>query len=318
MAAKPGGLGRGLGELIKDATASVGSAAAKATTAPKGPVPATASETPEAGATRIKISSIRAGAWQPRQVFDEAALNELVESVREHGVLQPLLLRRSTGPGFELIAGERRFRAAQLAGLKDVPAIVMDVSDRAALELALIENLQRADLNLIEEAEGYRALAEKFNLTQDEIAKRVGKARSSVANALRLLELPSSVRQMVSERRLSPGHAKVLLGVELEKERELLALQTLKEDWSVRQLEKTVNRLRHGVKRARPRVADIPPEHVRFVTDQLHQKLGTAVRLQPCRTLPNGRKAKGTLEIDYYTSDDLDRILVILGISGEL
>jgi len=269
------------------------------------------------GIARITISKIRASAWQPRRVFDEAALNELVESVREHGVLQPLLLRRS-GSGYELIAGERRFRSAQMAGLKEVPAIVMDVSDRSALELALIENLQRADLNLIEEAEGYRALAEKFNLTQEEIAKRVGKGRSSIANALRLLELPSSIRQLVAEHRLSPGHAKVLLGLEIPAEQELLAAQAVKEDWSVRVLEKTVNRLKHGVKRARPRAADIPADHIKYVTDQLHQKLGTAVRLQPCKTLPNGRKAKGTLEIDYYSPDELDRILVILGLSGEL
>ena len=266
---------------------------------------------------RIAVAAIRAGSWQPRQVFDEAALNELVASVREHGVLQPLLLRRN-GPGYELIAGERRFRAAQAAGLADVPAIVMDVSDRSALELALIENLQRADLNLVEEAEGYRALAEKFSLTQEEIAARVGKARSTVANALRLLDLPAVVRQLVAERRLSPGHAKALLGLESVRDQEALAQRAVQEDWSVRQLEKTVNRLKHGVKRARPRAADIPEEHVKFVTDQLHQKIGSAVRLHPCRTLPNGRKAKGTLEIDFYSADDLDRILVVLGLSGEL
>lgn len=314
MAAKTGGLGRGLGALIKDTPPSASPETIAATPPSHG---AAAAQPPPAVATRFPISSIRAGAWQPRQTFDETALNELVESVREHGVLQPLLLRRS-GKGYELIAGERRFRAAQLAGLPDVPAIVMEVSDRAALELALIENLQRADLNLIEEAEGYRALAEKFKMTQEDIARRVGKARSSIANALRLLELPATVRQAVAEHRLSPGHAKVLLGLEIPQEREELAQRAIKEDWSVRQLEKTVNRLKHGVKRARPRTADIPSDHIRYVTDQLHQKLGTAVRLQPCRTLPNGRKAKGTLEIDFFSSDELDRILVILGLSGEL
>lgn len=314
MAAKTGGLGRGLGALIKDTPPP----AAPETIMPAAPALAgVAAPASPSGVTRIAVATIRAGAWQPRQVFDEAALNELVQSVREHGVLQPLLLRRN-GPGYELIAGERRFRAAQMAGLSDVPAIVMDVSDRDALELALIENLQRADLNLIEEAEGYRALAEKFNLTQEDIAARVGKARSTVANALRLLELPSLVRQLVAEHRLSPGHAKALLGLESTQDQEALAQRAVQEDWSVRQLEKTVNRLKHGVKRARPRASDIPPDHLRFVTDQLHQKLGTAVRLQPCRTLPNGRKAKGVLEIDYYSTDDLDRILVILGLSGEL
>ncbi len=317
MAAKPGGLGRGLGALIKD-TPPPADPATIAPAAPAAKAKATdASAEAAVGVARIPISKIRAGAWQPRRIFEEAALNELVESVREHGILQPLLIRRAAN-GYELIAGERRFRSAQMAGLKDVPAIVMDVSDRAALEFALTENLQRADLNLIEEAEGYRALAEKFKLTQEEIAKRMGKGRSSVANALRLLELPVSVRQLVAENRLSPGHAKVLLGLEIAAEQELLANQAVKEDWSVRVLEKTVNRLKHGVKRARPRPADIPADHIKFVTDQLHQKLGTAVRLQPCKTLPNGRKAKGTLEIDYYSPDELDRILVILGLAGEL
>lgn len=312
MAAKPGGgLGRGLGALIKDSTP----------VAPPSPAPAAPTVPSDAGpgpgVARLPVGSIRAGAWQPRQVFDEAALAELVQSVREHGVLQPLLVRRS-GRGYELIAGERRFRAAQAAGLADVPAIVMEVSDRSALELALIENLQRADLNLIEEAEGYRALAEKFNLTQEEIATRVGKARSSVANALRLLDLPALVRQLVAEQRLSPGHAKVLLGVEEVREQETLAQRAVQEDWSVRHLEKLVNRMKRGKPRARPRAADIPAEHIQHVTDELHQKLGTAIRLSPCRTLPNGRKAKGTLEIDYYSSDDLDRILVVLGVSGDL
>ncbi|MBW7908171.1 MAG: ParB/RepB/Spo0J family partition protein [Kiritimatiellae bacterium] len=317
MAAKPGGLGRGLGALIKDTPPPAAPETIMPAATPAQAKAASAPAESAGGIARIAISKIRASAWQPRRVFDEAALNELVESVREHGVLQPLLLRRS-GSGYELIAGERRFRSAQMAGLKEVPAIVMDVSDRSALELALIENLQRADLNLIEEAEGYRALAEKFNLTQEEIAKRVGKGRSSIANALRLLELPSSIRQLVAEHRLSPGHAKVLLGLEIPAEQELLAAQAVKEDWSVRVLEKTINRLKHGVKRARPRAADIPADHIKYVTDQLHQKLGTAVRLQPCKTLPNGRKAKGTLEIDYYSPDELDRILVILGLSGEL
>lgn len=307
MASKPGGLGRGLGALIKDAPA-----AAPESIAPPAPVAQSAP-----GPQRIPLSMIRPGAWQPRQTFDEAALAELAQSIRERGILQPLLLRR-TGSHYELIAGERRYRAAHAAGLTEVPALVLEVTDQAALELALVENLQRADLNLLEEAEGYRALAEKFNLTQEEIAARVGKARSTVANALRLLDLPVVVRQLIAERRLSPGHAKALLGLDEPRDQEAFAQKAVQEDWSVRQLEKHVNRAKHGVRRARPRAADIPESHIKYVTDQLHQKLGTGVRLQPCRTLPNGRKAKGTLEIDFYSPDDLDRILVILGVAGEL
>jgi ParB family chromosome partitioning protein len=293
-----------LGALIKDAPAAAPETVELPPTSGRGPA-------------RIPLHLIKPSAWQPRQNFDEAELAELAQSIREHGVLQPLLLRRS-GPFFELIAGERRYRAAQAAGLADVPALVLEASDQSALELALIENLQRTDLNLIEEAEGYRALAEKFGLTQEAIAARVGKARPTIANALRLLELPAPVRQLVAERKLSPGHAKALLGLEHDRDREALALRAVQEDWSVRQLEKVVARMKHGVRRARPRAADIPESHITFITDQLHQKLGTGVRIRPCRTFPNGRKAKGTLEIDFYSADDLDRILVMLGLSGEL
>lgn len=306
MAMKPGGLGRGLGALIKETPP-----ADPATVAPAQP------SAPGAGARRIPVASLRKSPWQPRHQFDQDALVELAQSVRERGVLQPLLVRRS-GAGYELIAGERRLRAAQEAGLADVPVIVMDVSDREALELALVENLQRSDLNLIEEAEGYQALADKFSLTQEDIATRVGKARTTVTNALRLLALPTKVKQLIAERRLSPGHAKALLGLEIAREQELLAQRAVDEGLSVRNVEKIVARVRRGPRKSRADKADIPQEHVHYVLEHLHQKLGTAVRLAPCRTLPNGRKAKGVIEIDFYSPDDLDRILVILGIAGDL
>ena len=299
MSAKHMGLGRGLGALIKDSPVAE-------------PAPASGN-----AAARIPVAAIRKGEWQPRRHFDQAALDELVASVRERGVLQPLLVRRS-GEGYELIAGERRFRASLEAGLKDVPAIVMEVTDREALELALVENLQRADLNLIEEAEGYRALADKFNLTQDEIAARMGKARPTVANALRLLELPDMVKRMVAENQLSPGHAKALLGLAHDHEQEKLALRVMAEGLSVRQVEKLVAASARSPRARKVVKSDIPPEHVKYVLDRLHQKLGTAVRLSPSRTLANGRKVKGVMEIEYYSADDLDRIMVILGIAGDL
>lgn len=307
MAAKSGGLGRGLGALIKDA----------ANTVPAAPPPPAAPAAPPAGPQRIPVSAIHKSPWQPRRNFDESALGELVASVSERGVLQPLLVRKVKS-GYELIAGERRFRAAQAADLKEVPVVVLEVTDREALELALIENLQRQDLNLIEEAEGYRALAEKFNLTQDEIAARMGKARPTVANALRLLELPDMVKRMVAENQLSPGHAKALLGLADDHEQEKLALRVIAEGLSVRQVEKLVAASGRTPRARKVVKSDIPPEHVKYVLDQLHQKLGTAVRLTPSRTLANGRKVKGSLEIEYYSSDDLDRILVILGLAGEL
>jgi ParB family transcriptional regulator, chromosome partitioning protein len=300
-AAKQTGLGRGLGALIKDSA----------------PVAAPAAAAPGAGPLKAPLSSIRRSPWQPRHRFEAESLAELVQSVKERGVLQALLVRRA-GDGYELIAGERRLRAATEAGLTEVPVTVMDVTDREALELALVENLQRADLNLIEEAEGYRALGEKFGLTQDEVAQRVGKARPTVANALRLLELPDPVKQLVAENRLSAGHAKVLLGLENDREKELLAERALKEGLSVRTLERIVQRLRRAPRRARAEKADIPAEHVKYLLEQMHQKLGTGVRLTPSRTLANGRKARGCLEIDFFSSDELDRILVILGLEGSL
>jgi ParB family chromosome partitioning protein len=300
-AAKFGGLGRGLGALIKDA----GSPEAAPAAAPAG------------GAVKVPVASIRKSPWQPRHQFEADALAELVASVKERGVLQPLLVRR-LGDGYELIAGERRLRAAGEAGLAEIPVIVMEVTDREALELALVENLQRSDLNLIEEAEGYRTLAEKFGLTQDEIAGRVGKARPTVANALRLLELSDKVKQLVAERRLSPGHAKALLGLEIPREQELLAERAVQEGLSVRTVESLVQRARRAPRKPRAEKPDIPPDHVKFLLEQIHQKLGTQVRLVSSRTLANGRKTKGRLEVDFYSADDLDRLLVILGLSGSL
>ena len=202
MAAKHIGLGRGLGALIKDtppAAAPVESGAV-------------AAEPAGERVLRVAVERIHQSRWQPRQRFAADAIEELAQSIREKGVLQPLTVRR-TGETFELIAGERRWRAAQAAGLKDVPVLVMEATDQQALEMALVENLQREDLNIMEEAEGYRLLAEKFALTQEQIAMRVGKARATVANALRLLKLPASIQASIREGRLSVGHAKVILGL---------------------------------------------------------------------------------------------------------
>lgn len=300
MAAKPTGLGRGLGALIKDTPA----------TEPQAPAAAPA----KGGVTRITVGQIRRSPWQPRHVFEQEALSDLVASVRERGVLQPLLVRRNADH-FELIAGERRLRAATEAGLIDVPAIVMEVTDREALEIALVENLQRSDLNLIEEAEGYRALADKFQMTQEQIATRVGKARPTVANALRLLELPDPVKQLVAEKRLSPGHAKALLGLENRKEMELLAQRCVTEDLSVRTAENIVARTKRTPAKPRAEKTDIPDQHIKYLVERLHQHFGTHVRVTPSRTLANGKKIKGVIEIDYHSSDELDRLLVILGIT---
>lgn len=297
--AKRQGLGRGLDTLIPKGTKPV-------TEAKPAPAPAT---TP----TRIPLASIQRAAWQPRKEFDEASLAELAESITTHGILQPLLVRGIEG-GYELLAGERRLRAARLAGLKDVPVTIVTATDEQALEMALVENLQREDLNPIEEAEGYRSLTERFRLTQEDIAKRVGKGRASVANALRLLKLPETIRRMLSDGSLTTGHAKALLGLDIEAEQILLAQRVVKDQLSVRQTEQLVEHIKRGPRKPRAQRFDVPREHVAYLSEKLHQRFGSAVRVHPSRTFANGKKAKGSIEIDFYSSDDLDRILSIIGL----
>lgn len=300
MSAKHIGLGRGLGALIKD-------------TPREEPAPAAGA----AGVLRVPIEKVHKSPWQPRRQMSSEGLEDLANSVRERGLLQPLLVRR-VEDRYELIAGERRWRAAQSAELKQVPVIVMEATDREVLELALIENLQREDLNLIEEAEGYRALAEKFEMTQEQISQRVGKARATVANALRLIGLPDKVKALIASKELSAGHAKVILGVEIAREQELLAARVVSEGLSVRELEKIVNRLRRPPKKPRAEKSDIPAAHIQYLSDKLHQHFGTSVKITPCRTLANGKKAKGAVEIAFYSNDDLDRLLVLFGLSDSL
>lgn len=298
MAAKHG-LGRGLSALIRDTPA---------------PAAAPAGGDPKDSILRVDVTRITPSPWQPRRHFAREALEELSQSIKTHGVLEPLIVRK-VEDGYELIAGERRLRAAGEAGLTQVPVMVVEASDHQALELALVENLQRQDLNVIEEAEGYRMLADKFGLTQDEIAQRVNKARASVANALRLLGLPDEVRKFVAEGLLSPGHAKVLLGLEIADEQCKLAERVIQDGLSVRDLERVVERLKRVPRKKRESHDDMPSSHVTYLTDRLHQHFGTAVHIEPCRTLANGRKVKGQMVIDFFSNDDLDRILDLLGLT---
>ena len=339
---RPGGLGRGLDALIgREATRNVAAVdAAAALSAPAEapapavpvsappPSPAAAAPAPAAPAAEppapaddarrvveVSVDLIRRSPFQPRTVFDEEALHELADSIRAHGIIQPLVCRRK-GDGFlELIGGERRLRAAGLLGLKTVPVLVMEALDRDAAELALVENLQREDLNVIEEAEGYKALADEFNLTQSDIAERVGKARASVANTLRLLELPDEVKQMLGSGLLSTGHAKVLLSLPGEEERTELARRCLSEGLTVRSLERRVQDRLAGPARApaAPR-SDIPADHLRLLLDKLAARFATPARLVPSVTYANGRHGRGRIEIDFFDNDDLSRILELLGI----
>lgn len=313
------GLGRGMDSLITpEATSHLGpSPSAKSLLARVPPAPLA----PESGAPallEVPVADIVRSPWQPRQHFDEEPLRELTKSIRAHGVIQPLICRRREDGGYELIAGERRLRAAIEAQLLKIPIILVEAENRQAAEMAIIENIQRQDLNAIEEAEGYRTLAESFNLTQQDVAERVGKARATVANALRLLDLPDEVKQLVGNGLLSPGHAKVLLGLDSITDQILLGRKCVTEELTVRALERLIKRRRTAVQldglrqRAQP---NLPPEYVQDLVDRLYRHFSTAIRLTPGVTHENGRHTKGTLEIDFFNNDDLDRILNILGIT---
>ena len=278
-------------------------------------IPAAAASDPEERAQAKSGSSLRAvdienihpSGKQPRKTFDDARLNELAESIRSQGIIQPLVVRVRPAGGFELVAGERRWRAAQRAGLHQVPVIIREVAEAQAFELALVENLQREDLNPIEEAEGYQHLVAEFGYTQESLAARVGKERSTVANALRLLKLPPSVRAMVVEGRLSMGHARALLGLEDDAVIERLARQTASRGLSVRQVEALVRREREDGGRPAP-----PPEKpspaARDLVLRLQRALSARVKLV------EAGPSRGHIEIHYGSLDELDAILAkILG-----
>lgn len=313
--AKPA-LGRGLGALLGGATptakptppAAANSTVALLNTAPR----AAEGERVQ----RVPLSSVRPCPFQPRKEFATDSLQELADSIREQGILQPLIVRRR-GTDYELIAGERRWRAAQLLQLAEVPVLVREADDRAVLELALIENLQRENLNPLEEAQGYAELIGKFELRQEDVATKVGKSRTVVANALRLLRLPPEVQVYLRDGRLSVGHAKVILGLAGATEQQLAAERVLKQGLNVRQTEALIAHLQqrlgagHG---ATPRAGAgssavvIPDVHVANIESRLREKLGTKVQLRY-------RQGKGALDIRFYSDDELERILQLLGVT---
>ena len=263
----------------------------------------------------LPILEIERSPYQPRRDFREEELNELAESIKNNGLVQPPTVRKNASGRYELIAGERRLRAAQLAGWKKIPVTVVEADDQTAAVMTMTENLQREDLNPIEEAVSYKTLQDKFNLTQAEVAEKVGKGRATVANATRLLELPDEVRLLVAGGSLSVGHAKVLLSVDDEKSRILLARDCVNDQLSVRALEKKVARLSAPVE-SRPRgTPDLPEGYVRNLAEKMKRHLGCAVRIAPGMTHPSGRHPKGVLEIDFFDNDDLDRIIRMIGVT---
>jgi ParB family chromosome partitioning protein len=263
----------------------------------------------EAGETirQVARTAIVPSPLQPRKMFRPEALTELVDSIRERGVIQPLIVRLVNGR-YELIAGERRWRAAEQAGVETLPVIVREASNRDVLELALIENLQRADLSPIEEAEAYARLMKEFSLTQEQVAQQVGKGRVVVANAVRLLALPEQIRAWIASGDLSTGHAKALLGLEGDEAQLLAAERVRREHLTVRATERLVETMRAGSRPARRRSTTAPAESAAIFADlekRLQQHVGTRVRL-------TGKADAGKLEIEYFSAGDLERILRLL------
>jgi len=253
---------------------------------------------------QLPVEAVERNPDQPRKRFDEQKLEELAASIREHGIVEPILVRREGGR-YRIVAGERRWRAAQRAGLKEVPAILREATDRQAFELALVENIQRADLNAIEEAEAFDVLASDHGLTQEEIATRVGKERSTVANALRLLKLPAEVRDAVRGGQLDMGHARALLGVDDAGELKKLAQRAIREGLSVRALEGLVRAL---TKKPAKKGAPEESAGTRDLATRLQRHLGAR-----CRVVQRSASA-GKLEIDYTSLDELDGILAKIGV----
>ena len=292
-------LGKGLGALIG--------------TRPQ-PAPAPAPDmqadgTPGEKVQQVPLSSIVASPLQPRTEFAPEALQELVDSIRQHGIIQPLIVRMVNGK-HELIAGERRWRASQQLGLVEAPVIVREATDRDVLELSLIENLQRADLNPIEEAQAYARLANEFELRQEDIALKVGRSRAAVANAMRLLDLHEQVQGWLTKGLLSVGHAKALLGLKAQDEQLAVAETILRRSATVRDAERLVAKQLGGTRRRRRQTVNAPIQSAQLedLQNRLQQHLGTRV------TLHHGEK-RGRIEIEYYGNDDLERVLSALGLT---
>lgn len=272
MAAKKGGLGRGLDALFADNAVEE-----------------------QGKVVTLRISEIEPNRDQPRKIFDEAALADLAESIAQHGVLQPLLVRPLARGGYQLVAGERRWRASRLAGLTEVPVVVREMSDQEAAELALIENLQRQDLNPMEEALGYRTLMEQYGMTQEDAARAVGKSRPAVANALRLLNLPTEIAELVSSGQLSAGHARAILSFETLSAQTEAAQAAIKQDLSVRALEKMAKASRSSRPERTVRRRDSLYDEVELIlTEQLGRKV---------RVVDKGEN--GVLQLEFYSKDDL-------------
>ena len=304
-ARKTGGLGRGLDALIPNKAGGTSKETVKRTRSTGKKEKTEAQEKP-AAERLVKISSVEPNLNQPRRHFDEDALMELSESIKQYGVLQPLLVSDKKDY-FEIIAGERRWRAAKLAGLKEVPVIIRKLTDQQIVEISLIENIQREDLNPIEEAQAYRRLMEEFHLKQDEIAERVSKSRTAVTNSMRLLKLSKQVQQMVVDEMISTGHARCLISIEDQELQHQLALRIFDEKLSVRETEKLVRKLLQGDDTSKKKEKDpVLSAIYADLADQMKRIFGTKVEIH------QKNDQKGKIEIEYYSQDELNRLVELI------
>ena len=286
MARRSSGLGRGLDAIFLDNTLMESSADKENTI------------------STLKISLIDPKSDQPRKYFDKEALEELSESIRENGLLQPILVREYAEGRYQIIAGERRFRACKLAGLTEIPSIILDRDDRAAAQIALIENIQREDLNPLEEAMAYKALKDEYGMTQEELSEKIGKSRSAIANSIRLLDLPEPILTMVAAKELSAGHARTLLGVKDREDMILLAQIASEQDLSVRQLEEQVKKINRAKKVVKDDIEEEAPfvDYFREMELKIQRQLGRKVKI-------SDKGNKKTLTLFYEDNEDLDELL---------
>lgn len=254
--------------------------------------------------TLISINMIKSDIDQPRKSFDSEKIAELTESIKTHGIIQPLILRRKSEDQYVIVAGERRWRAAKLAGLKEVPAIIMELTDKDVLEISLIENIQRQDLNPIEEALAYRKLISEFKITQEELSKRIGKSRVAIANTIRLTNLDNRVQQYLIDGIITEGHGRALLAVSNEELQYELAQQVIDDKLSVRELERIIKRISEEKKNENNNKLELNP-YYKELKNQLQNYFGTKVNI-------SNKKNRGKIEIEYYSEDDLQRILDII------
>jgi len=294
--AKPRGLGKGLDLMIPNVVGEEKE---------KKEQKVVVTEEKEQGETLVKISKVEPNREQPRKFFDEDALQELADSIKQFGLLQPILVQ-DRKDYYEIIAGERRWRAAKLAGLKEVPVIIKNYTEQEIVEIALIENIQREDLNPIEEAQAYKKLLTEFNLKQDEVAERVSKSRAAVTNSIRLLKLSEKVQQMVIDDMISTGHARALLAIEDPEQQYIIAQKIFDEKLSVRDIEKLVKDL-HKTPKAKKLDDKAMQAIYQDIEEKLKQSLGTKV------TISSKGKGAGKIEIEFYSHEDLDRLLEMIG-----